>query len=140
MNRYSARNYVNVTRIQTYLSIAYKDNSCLHSRLKNMNFLYRKVMLKPRPEYARENGSMAPLSINLSIRWSRMVNFMPRSFYPEKKPPPIRFLLGRPQSSSRHCVGKEIYLPLLGIEPRFLGRPVRDLFTLLPETYIYVSF
>jgi hypothetical protein len=45
MHKHFARNYINVARIRTYLGIAYKDNSCLHSRLKNMN-LYCKVKLK----------------------------------------------------------------------------------------------
>jgi len=35
------------------------------------------------------NGTIAPRNLNLSSRWRWVVRFMPRTFYPRRKEPPV---------------------------------------------------
>jgi hypothetical protein len=115
-----------IAKIQTDLSISFKDNNCLHSRPMNINFLWfyvililyskgkRAPVLRPCYEDVLRNRRMAPFINRLSIRGKKKASFTPRYFNPEKISP--CYPLAWSQSSPGHCVRREKYLPLLEIE------------------------
>jgi hypothetical protein len=74
-------------------------------------------------------GGVSSILLNLSTRWKWTVSFTPLPLCPQENSPPhpLYRRLGGSQSRSGHYGEENNLLPLQGIEPRLLRRPVHSL-------------
>lgn len=110
--------YIMQIRIPVYHYIEYYNRTDI--KVKELGFFTVYSM-----KACRRSRGVAPHILNVGTRWKRVITFTSRPLCP-------RCLLNRrlgggPQSLSWRHVDKIKFLPLLGIEPRFLGHPVHSL-------------